>query len=175
MESSIPALNAVRNQANAIRTTLTHHIERELRMNGNPSWPELINSFQVVARQLADLAEDVDPVLQFFAFQPVRPTANPAHIPLFLSTRPLAEMDAADAKLRACREGKEGEGAGAASGGAAAGEDVAETYNTAVQSAEDAYEKASQAVLASITAASGTGRMRPANPAQSSGADSMDL
>jgi len=96
MDAPTQALANVGRQAADIRNNFAQHIDAELRMNINPSWPELLNGFQQVARQLYDLTEDIDPVLELFALQPVRPTATPSHIALFLSTRPLAEMDSAD-------------------------------------------------------------------------------
>lgn len=58
----------------------------------NPSWPEMLDTFQVLSRQLSELAGSVDPVLQFFSFVPQKPTQNLMDIPLFLSTQPLSDM-----------------------------------------------------------------------------------
>lgn len=38
MDSSLPALNVVRTQTAAIRTTIAHHVERELHYNPDPNW-----------------------------------------------------------------------------------------------------------------------------------------
>ncbi|CAM9355291.1 unnamed protein product, partial [Choristocarpus tenellus] len=86
------AVTNVRSQAAAIRKTTSEYLKEELLkgellVNGDPKWSEVLSSFQVVARQFSDLADDVDPVLSFFAYKPLRPTANSVDIPTFLSTR----------------------------------------------------------------------------------------
>lgn len=37
----------------------------------------ILSSFHVAANQVVELAEEVDPVLNFFAYQPLRATAKP--------------------------------------------------------------------------------------------------
>lgn len=39
--------------------------------------PSILSSFHVAANQVVELAEEVDPVLSFFAYQPLRATAKP--------------------------------------------------------------------------------------------------
>lgn len=39
--------------------------------------PSILGSFHVAANQVAELAEEVDPVLSFFAYQPLKATAKP--------------------------------------------------------------------------------------------------
>ncbi|CAM9393903.1 unnamed protein product [Chrysoparadoxa australica] len=80
------AINGVRVHAYAIWNTMQQYLLRELLQNPNPDWPGILNSCQVIARQLSDLADEIDPVLQFFTFQPTNPTATPEELPLLLST-----------------------------------------------------------------------------------------
>ncbi|CAN0019122.1 unnamed protein product, partial [Scytosiphon promiscuus] len=105
------AVTHVRSQAAAIRKTTSEYLKGELLRgerlsNGDPKWPSILGSFHVAANQVVELAEEVDPVLSFFAYQPVRATAKPGDIPMFLSTKlmPRSETEPAEKD-----EGSEGD------------------------------------------------------------------
>eukprot|EP00752_Nemacystus_decipiens_P010117 g9018.t1 len=98
MEHCNSAVTNVRSQAAAIRKTTSEYLKGELLRgeglaNGDPKWPSILSSFHVAANQVVELAEEVDPVLSFFAYQPLRATAKPGDIPMFLTTKLLPRSD----------------------------------------------------------------------------------
>eukprot|EP01084_Bolivina_argentea_P008384 15706_1 len=92
-EAHMTSLLNIRRRVASIRDTVCRDIEGELVMEAEPDWPDTMAAISSVSRQLSNLVEEIDPVFQYFAFQPVRSTAVPSHLSLFLSTRPLTEME----------------------------------------------------------------------------------
>ncbi|CAN0184778.1 unnamed protein product [Ectocarpus sp. 6 AP-2014] len=100
MEHCNAAVTHVRSKAAAIRKTTSEYLKGELLRgerltNGDPKWPSILSSFDVAANQVVELAEEVDPVLNFFAYQPLRATAKSGDIPMFLSTKLMPRSDSA--------------------------------------------------------------------------------
>ena len=117
-------------------------------------------------------------MLELFALQPVRPTATASHIPLFLSTRPLAEMEAAakahEAQLKQSKQQHASDGDDATMTDLDADRDVLERIddsNQAIQQLEEEFSNASHAVLKRLsTAAAATSiKEEPRSDAQTNG------
>ncbi|CAM9298775.1 unnamed protein product, partial [Sphacelaria rigidula] len=145
------AVTQVRSQAIAVRKTAAEYLKGELlrgerQTNGDPKWPAVLGSFHIAANQVAELVEDVDPVLSYFAYQPLRATAKPGDIPTFLSTKLLPRNDGDMLEKR--------HGAQRADDGQKRHVDAVARFNQSVADVSTSYQVAADELLGELSSSS---------------------
>jgi len=134
-------LHQRQNQAKIIRDSLTNHVMTEIMYNPNPHWPMLLQRLNVSLSQLEMLSNSINPLLQYYTISPTEPLPNPADTPLFLGTRPLAEMESEEralaTDLKTQQSFKDSNEA----------QTIIDRYNKNVEAAEEELEKVSMDLL----------------------------
>eukprot|EP00640_Fibrocapsa_japonica_P005634 CAMPEP_0113936900 /NCGR_PEP_ID=MMETSP1339-20121228/3650_1 /TAXON_ID=94617 /ORGANISM="Fibrocapsa japonica" /LENGTH=96 /DNA_ID=CAMNT_0000939471 /DNA_START=322 /DNA_END=612 /DNA_ORIENTATION=- /assembly_acc=CAM_ASM_000762 len=95
-------------------------------------------------------------MLTHFTFRPRQPTANPADLPFFLSTNPLAEMEAEERQTVAASSSCGGGEGNMSEPALKALEEKVDKYNSRVQSLESFFEHQSTNMMKSLNSRSHT-------------------
>eukprot|EP00904_Undaria_pinnatifida_P003444 jgi/Undpi1/130/HiC_scaffold_1.g00130.m1 len=111
--------------------------------------PSVLSSFHAAANQVVELTDNVDPVLSFFSYQPLRATAKPGDIPMFLSTKLMPRGDDDIIEKREDTENADGSRSHV---------EAVERFNESVDDISASYQAAADDAIAKLVSSSGSSR-----------------